>query len=125
MDFWEFIKDNGNLLFSSTLQILGLIASGIIGKRGPQSIRALLFSGSLLICLSLLSFPVMLFWRYTTNWFDYRPGDYIYKIFEYTWILGIALQLIGVVLLAKRYRGVSDQLAVLEEVNSARQPRER
>lgn len=125
MEFLEFIRDQGNLLVSSALQILGLIASGLIGKRGPQSIRVFLFSGSLLICLSLLSFPVMLFWRYTTDWFGYRPGDYLFKVFEYTWILGIALQLIGVALLAQRYRGVSEQLEALEEMAKAHQEAER
>lgn len=125
MEFLEFIRDQGNLLVSSALQILGLIASGLIGKRGPQSIRVFLFSGSLLICLSLLSFPVMLFWRYTTDWFGYRPGGYLFKVFEYTWILGIALQLIGVALLAQRYRGVSEQLEALEEMAKAHQEAER
>lgn len=121
MEFLEFLEDQGNLLIASVLQILGLLASGFLGKEGPRSARALLYSGSLLICLSLLSFPVMLYWRYTTDWFHYRPDEEFFQFFEYGWTLGVALQLVGVVLLAKHFRGLSERLAVLEEITKNRQ----
>lgn len=117
-DFISFSQEYFICLLGAPIQLLGILAAFALRGKRMASICLMLLSGSLLILLSLLTICVITYLNSFTEWtlFGLDLDEDTMLVTFGVWLTGMAIQLVGTLLLALRLKHNLERFSTLEKI---------